>query len=461
MAENPFHQLDVIRNASHKGNIIKDCYRLMYKKEIWFKAYANLYPAVNHLNKGKVNETIGGICLDAIEQLKSGGFRFTILDKIDKPPSDRNKKPLEIFNLRDKLVLDVIRMILENVYEPIFSENSHGFRKGRSCHTALTEIKTSWHKLTWCLNGDVVNLFSNIDHSILLKLISKRVKDHRFILLIHQSLSSGLLSKFDYQYKDSLVQQNRCIRPLLANIYLHELDSFMEKQMIGNSMKYIRHMDKFVVGISSSKQNALNTKDLIVRFLKEELCLDLNVPKKGIVHLSHSIEFLGYHLQRRKEKGKKAHDNGHIQVSKKRLHSNVIRLTIPEKEINDFVKTNGYGNAETVKSKFQSKLINYNELDILEIFNNELREFANYYTLADNYHHLKRLFYLAEGSFIKTIANKRKTTYKKVVTSMRTRKQGVLCLAKKDSKGTETLHIFIKLKDIPKVMGRQSKSAEP
>lgn len=456
MAKNPFQQLDVIRNASHKGYIIKDCYRLMYKKELWLKAYAKLYPNVNALNKGNVNETINDICLDVIEQLKSGGFRFTLVDKIVKPTTDRKKKPLEISNLRDMLALEVVRMILENVYEPIFSENSHGFRKSRSCHTALTQIKTSLHTSTWCLKGDIINLFSGINYSILLKLISKRVKDHRFLLLIHQSLSSGLLSIYYHQYNDCLMPQNCCLTSLLANIYLHELDCFMERQMTGNSMKYVRHIDKFVVGFSSSKQSALHTKDLIVRFLKEELCLDLDVQKKVLVHLDHPIEFLGYHLHRRKEKGKKDYSNRYIQASKKRLHSNVMKLNIPEKEINDFVKANGYGNAETVKSKYRSKLINYNELDILEIFNTELREFANFYTLADNYYHLKRLFYLAEGSFIKTIANKRKSTYKKVVTSLRTHKQGVLCLANKDSKGTQTLQIFLKLKDIPKVKGHQS-----
>jgi len=255
MATNPFHQLDVIRKASQNGKTITDCYRLMYKRELWIKAYAKLYPNAGNLTKGTSEETIDRFSLqkidEIIEQLKNGTFRFVPVRRVYIPKANGNKRPLGVPNFKDKLVQEVMRMILENVYELTFSDNSHGFREGRSCHTALSQIKNTWKGLTWCIEGDIKGFFDHIDHSVLLNLISKRVNDHRFLLLIHNALTSGVMENWTYHKTFSGTPQGGIISPLLANIYLHEFDLFMEKQMENFDMGKIRDRNKEYMRIRS------------------------------------------------------------------------------------------------------------------------------------------------------------------------------------------------------------------
>ncbi|WP_020059968.1 reverse transcriptase/maturase family protein [Bacillus sp. 123MFChir2] len=527
MATNPFHQLDVIRKASQNGKPITDCYRLMYKKELWIEAYAKLYPNAGNLTKGTSEETIDGFSLqkidEIIDQLKNGAFRFAPVRRVYIPKANGKKRPLGVPNFKDKLVQEVMRMILENVYEPTFSDNSHGFREGRSCHTALSQIKNTWKGLTWCIEGDIKGFFDHIDHTVLVNLISKKINDRRFLLLIHNALTCGVMENWIYHKTYSGTPQGGIISPLLANIYLHEFDLFMGKQMknfekgnirarnkeyvairsdirtlsqkvkkldernghelwIGRAdlvnniqelkskqikissidpmdnnyqrMKYVRYADDFVIGIAGSKQSAWNVKERIKHFLKEELRLDLSEEKTLITYLENPISFLGYEFRRWNEvKVKRVTYKNQNHPLKKRTLSGAIKLEIPEKKINEFAVKNGYGNLDNFKIVHRTKLINNSELEILHTYNAELRGIANYYKLANNYHHLDKMFYLAESSFIKTIANKRRSTSMKVATSMRTHKQGVLCLARKDKQGNERLHQFVKLKDLPKHKG--------
>lgn len=527
MATNPFRQLDVIRNASKEGNIITDCYRLMYKRDLWTKAYAKLYPNSGNLTKGTSEETIDGFSLqkidEIIEELKAGTFRFAPVRRVYIPKANGKKRPLGVPNFKDKLVQEVMRMVLENVFEPTFSENSHGFREGRSCHTALSQIKNTWKGLTWCIEGDIKGFFDNIDHTVLLKLISRKINDCRFLLLIHNALSSGVMENWTFHKTYSGTPQGGIISPLLANIYLNEFDQFMEEQIkkfdkgklrernkdykkirseIGTKskkierldkrnghidwkgreelvlkiqelkqkqieipsvdpmdknyqrMKYVRYADDFVVGIAGSKQSAMNIKESIKNYLKEELLLNLSDEKTLITHLENPIPFLGYEFCKWNEiKVTRVLYKNQKHPLKKRTLSGAIKLEIPEKKIKAFALTNGYGNLDDFKIVHRAKLINNSELEILYTYNAELRGIANYYKLANNYHHLDKLFYLAESSFIKTIANKRRSTSMKVASSMRTHKQGVLCLTRKDKNGNEKLHQFVKLKDLPKPKG--------
>lgn len=527
MATNPFHQLDVIRKASQKGNIITDCYRLMYNKELWIKAYAKLYPNPGNLTRGTSNETIDGFSLhkidNIIEQLKAGTFRFASVRRVYIPNSNGKKRPLGVPKFKDKMVQEVMRMILENVFEPVFSDNSHGFREGRSCHTALSQIKNTWKGLTWCIEGDIKGFFDHIDHTVLLKLISKKINDHRFLLLLHNALTSGVMKNWTYHKTYSGTPQGGIISPILANILLHEFDLFMERQMKafdkgknrarneeyikvrskistltrkitrldernGHShwqgreelvlniqelkakllevpsidpmdqnyqrMKYVRYADDFVIGIAGSKQSALKMKETIRSFLEQEFHLELSDEKTLITHLENPISFIGYEFRRWNEvKVKRVLYKNQKHPLKKRTLSGAIKLEIPEKKIKEFAIENGYGNLDNFKIIHRAKLINNSEMEILHTYNAELRGIANFYKLANNYHHLDKLFYLAESSFIKTIANKRRSTSRKVAYSMRTHKQGVLCLVRKDKHGNEKLHQFVKLKDLPKHKG--------
>lgn len=527
MATNPFRQLDVIRNVSKNGRKVTDCYRLMYNKELWIKAYAKLYPNAKNLTKGTIEETIGGFSLqkidEIIEQLKAGTFRFSPVRRVYVPNANGKKRSLGVSNFKDKLVQEVMRMIVDNIYEPVFSSNSHGFREGRSCHTALSQIKNTWKGLTWCIEGDIKGLFDNINHQILIKMMSKKIDDRRFLLLIHNALICGVMENWQFNRTYSGTPQGGIISPLLANIYLHEIDMFMEEQMkkfdngkfrtrnketlalkskiqtakrkinrldekFGHKlwgeraalvelirdlkkksltvpsvdpinrnyrrMKYVRYADNFVIGIAGNKEHAMKMKELAGKFLEKELALKLSKEKTLVTHLVNPIPFLGYEFRTWQEvKVKRVKYKNHGQPVKKRTLSGAIKLEIPSKKIKDFALKNNYGNLDDFKITHRTKLINNSELEILMTYNAELRGIANYYKLANNYHHLDRLFYLAESSFIKTMANKRRSTSAKMAKSMRKHKQGVLCLLRHDKRGNEILHQFVRLKDMPKARG--------
>lgn len=483
MARNPFQQLHVIRKASQKGQIITDCYRLMYKRELWMKAYAKLYPNQGNVIKKSLLQKID----DTIDELKAGTYRFTPLRRVSTPTLNQTMNS----RIQDQLTQEVMRMILEHVYDPIFSIHSH-FREGRSCHTALSQIKNSWIGLTWCLKADCTHLFAEIAHSDLLKRMAKKINDRRFLLLLHNVLTNDVMKRCP-SFQEILA-------PILTNIYFHEFDLFMEKLLenintentkgndgkiyvdritfsnrtkqhiikgsqqeeglVQNSkehkhsqsktlsnvselskcqnMKYVRYGGDFVIGIAASKQTAVHIKDVIKAFLKEELHLELSNPQFLLTHLEKPVYFLGYEFS-----------NQSFSLNNKEKFRS-IKLEIPERKMREFAQKYGYGTIDNLKSVHRGKLINNLEIDILFTYNAELRKIATYYKLANNYHHLRRLFFLAESSFIKTLANKRRSTSMEVVKSMRKYKQGALCLMERDQFGNETLHSFVKLKDVPK-----------
>lgn len=162
--------------------------------------------------------------------MKNGTFQFTPGRRIQIPkPGKTTTRPLTIAPPRDKVVQEVMRMILEAIFEPTFSNNSHGFRPGRGCHTALRQVKTQFGAATVIIEGDISKCFDSFDHHVLVSLIEKKVNDTRFIQLIWKALRAGYLEFHTIQ--DSLVgtPQGSIISPILANIYLHELDTFVEK----------------------------------------------------------------------------------------------------------------------------------------------------------------------------------------------------------------------------------------
>ncbi|SOC02562.1 type II intron maturase [Ureibacillus xyleni] len=420
MASNPFQQLSVYRNISRKNQKIKDCYRLLYHKDLWLKAYTNLCSDTMNVTNGTSFKMID----EMIEQLQQNTFRFSPMHR--KPDSSQI-----VFNFKDKLVLEVMSIILSHIYEPIFSKHSHGFIGNRSYQSALLEIKNSWNGVTWCIQG-VLDGESNREHQKnLLKWISKKIDDRRFLLLIHNALSCGVMTKWHLEKTDDGAQQPRQFSMLLLNIYLHELDTFIEHVIKQKSnyckMKYVRFAHVFIIGVSSPKEDAQKLKSLIECFINNNLQLRIARGTTNIRHIGKGIPFLGY------------------QISK--CKRNYIQLNIPARALHSFALKNGYGNLDDLTIKHRKKLVNLCELEILSIYNLELKKFGNYYKLADNFHLLNKLLYIAEHSFIKTIAIKRRSSSKKVAISMRKHRQGHLSLVQQNKTGEQIIHTFLKLKD--------------
>lgn len=206
-------------------------YRNLYNPDFYLQAYQNIYA-----NKGSMTPGIDGMTLDGfggqrvnrlIESLKDHSYQPASVKRVYIPKKNGKKRPLGISSSDDKLVQEIIRMILESIYEPTFSTLSHGFRAKRSCHTALLQIQHNFTGIKWFVEGDIKAYFDTIDHHILVNILRKRIKDESFLELIWKFLRAGYLEKWEYNATYSGVAQGSGFSPILANIYLNELDKYM------------------------------------------------------------------------------------------------------------------------------------------------------------------------------------------------------------------------------------------
>lgn len=208
-------------------------YRNLYNPDFYLQAYQNIYA-----NKGAMTPGIDGMTLDGfggqrveklIASLKDHSYQPQSVKRVYIPKKNGKMRPLGIASSDDKLVQEIIRMILESIFEPSFSNCSHGFRAKRSCHTALLQIQHNFTGVKWFVEGDIKAYFDTIDHHILVNILRRRIKDETFIELIWKFLRAGYLENWTYNATFSGVAQGSGFSPILANIYLNELDRYMEE----------------------------------------------------------------------------------------------------------------------------------------------------------------------------------------------------------------------------------------
>jgi len=236
---NPKVVLDNLSNQSkkEKNYVFEKLYRNLYNEEFYLLAYSHIYHKQGNMSPGIDGETIDGISLkkirNTIEKIKNQSYQPNPAKRIYIPKKNPNeKRPLGIPSFVDKLVQEVIRLILEAIYEPNFSDRSHGFRPNKSCHTALLQAKKVFNGAKWWIEGDIKGFFDNIEHHRLIKLLRKRIKDEKFINLIWKFLRAGYLEDWKFFKTYSGTPQGGIVSPILANIYLHEFDLFMEEYKI-------------------------------------------------------------------------------------------------------------------------------------------------------------------------------------------------------------------------------------
>lgn len=225
-------RLDSIIDLSRQGKRINGLFRLLSAPTIWERAYEQIAPNKGALTPGvDPQNTLDGFSLERMQEVMAsvldGSYRFSPARRQYIPKANGKKRPLGIPTADDKLVQAAVKILLEHVYEPIFSGQSHGFRRGRSCHTALTEIRRTWHGMKWLVEVDIVGYYDNIDHDILLGLLRKRIDDDRLLQLIGRMLKAGYLEDWKFHRTFSGAPQGGVISPILANVYLHELDLFV------------------------------------------------------------------------------------------------------------------------------------------------------------------------------------------------------------------------------------------
>lgn len=228
---------DVLNSLSDKSKNpeyrFQRLYRNLYNPDFYLLAYKNIYA-----NGGSMTPGVNGITIDGmssqriaklIESLKDRSYqpnpaRRTYIAKKNNPAK---KRPLGIPSGDDKLVQEVIRMLLESIYEPNFSDASHGFRPQKSCHTALTKIQKTFTGAKWFVEGDIKACFDSFDHHVLIDILRKRIDDEAFISLMWKFLKAGYMEQWQYHMTYSGTPQGSGMSPILANIYLNELDIYM------------------------------------------------------------------------------------------------------------------------------------------------------------------------------------------------------------------------------------------
>jgi group II intron reverse transcriptase/maturase len=245
-------RLQALPDISKQGKRVNGLFRLMEVPELWPQAYANI-----NANKGAMTPGVGPVTVDGfsmervanlIELLKDGRYRPNPVRRTYVPKPNGKRRPLGMPSGDDKLVQEMVRILLEQIYEPVFSNWSHGFRPNRSCHTALKQVE-HWNGVIWLVEVDIEGFFDNIDHEVMVQLLEKKIDDKRLIALIRNFLKAGYMEDWRYHRTYSGTPQGGILSPILANIYLHELDMFMEDMMArfnkgkrkGPNPEYARH----------------------------------------------------------------------------------------------------------------------------------------------------------------------------------------------------------------------------
>lgn len=228
-------RLGALGDISKAGKRVNGLFRLLESPVLWMEAYANIYANKGATTRGVNANTLDGFTDERVVNLqtllKENRYRPKPVRRVYIPKSDGRKRPLGTSTGDDKLVQEVVRLILERLYEPIFSDRSHGFRPKRSTHTALSDIKHQWTGVKWLVKVDIAGFYDNIDHQVLVNLLSDKIDDKRFINLIRLMLKAGYMENWKFQTTYSGVPQGNIASPVLANVYLHELDCFMEQEM--------------------------------------------------------------------------------------------------------------------------------------------------------------------------------------------------------------------------------------
>lgn len=452
-------------------------YRYLLRPDIYYVAYQHLYSNKGAGTKGVTDDTADGFSEiyieNIIEALKNEMYQPKPVRRTYIKKSNGKMRPLGLPVFTDKLIQEAIRMILEAIYEPIFSDYSHGFRPARSCHTALAQIKKEFTGARWFIEGDIKGCFDNINHAVLVEIINQKIKDARFLKLIRSFLKAGYMEDWKYHKTYSGCPQGGIISPILANIYLNELDRHVMKikkefdvatkarytpeytKLVGlrqrlhnkiknsngiereklieeyktataqmlklpakqcddKKIKYVRYADDFLIAVNGNRQDCEKIKQELTEFISTTLKMELSQEKTLITHSNTPARFLGYDVRVRRDQQIKPKGK-----FKTRSMNNKVELSIPFKDkIEKFLFSNGIVKQRSDNGKLEPihrpQLLNRTDLEIVTIYNAELRGICNYYGLASNFNKLIYFNYLMEYSCLKTLAGKHRSKVSKI-----------------------------------------------
>jgi group II intron reverse transcriptase/maturase len=228
--------LGVIRDRGSRGLPLERVYRLLFSRELFLLAYGRIARNRGAMTPGVTGETADGMSLakiDAIiEAVRLERYRWTPVRRMYIPKKHGKVRPLGIPTWSDKLLQEVIRLILQAYYEPQFADCSHGFRPKRGCHTALRDVHRTWNGTTWFIEGDISQCFDSLDHEVLLQILAENIHDGRFLRLIGELLRAGYLEHWKFNKTLSGSPQGGIVSPILSNIYLDRLDKWVNSELL-------------------------------------------------------------------------------------------------------------------------------------------------------------------------------------------------------------------------------------
>ena len=382
---------NLCEHSKVSGYRFERLYRNLFNEQMFYVAYQRIYAKQGNMTSGTDGKTIDQMSIQRIESLiaslKNETYQPNPAKRVYIPKKNGKKRPLGIPSFEDKLVQEVIRMMLEAIYEGYFEYTSHGFRPFKSCHTALSSIQKRFVGAKWFIEGDIKGFFDNIDHCVLIGILEERINDVRFIRLIRKFLKAGYVEHWQFNHTYSGTPQGGIISPILANIYLDKFDKFMdeyakrfdkgnkrrvnpaynricnkrnslkrklnaetdvkkreilisqirnmrtEMQQIpyGNDMdeqyrrlKYVRYADDFLIVVIGSKSDCEVIKADLAKYMQEQLKLELSEEKTLITNAQDKAKFLGYEIYVQRSESKVKNSLGRTN----RMFNGNVRLHV-------------------------------------------------------------------------------------------------------------------------------------
>jgi group II intron reverse transcriptase/maturase len=452
--------LSVLRERGRRGLPLNELYRQLFNPQLYLLAYGRIYANKGAMTPGASGETADGMSLGKIgriiDALRHERYRFSPVKRVYIPKKSGKLRPLGLPPWSDKLVGEVVRLLLEAYYEPQFSGRSHGFRPRRGCHTALSEVANTWTGATWFIEGDVSDCFGSFDHEIMVQLLAEKIHDNRFLRLMRNMLKAGYLEDWRWNATLSGVPQGGVVSPVMSNIYLHRLDDFVEtvlipeytrgrirkqdteyarvraasvrarkrgdhaqarelrKQLRGmpsgdprdpryRRLHYCRYADDTLLGFAGPRAEAEEIKRRLAAFLREDLKLELSQDKTLITHArTQAARFLGYEIT--------VLHNDRKVTRGRRSANGIVSLRVPA----TVIKAKSAPYLTRGKPARRPQLRNEDDHTIVAAYGAEYRGIVQYYLLAGNVARLYRLHWVMETSLLKTLADKHRSSVTKM-----------------------------------------------
>jgi group II intron reverse transcriptase/maturase len=461
--------LGVLRERGRRGLPLEELYRQMFNPQLYLLAYGRIYANKGAMTPGVSQETVDGMSLGKIgriiEAMRFERYRFRPARRVHIPKKTGKGKtrPLGLPTWSDKLVGEVVRLLLEAYYDVQFSDRSHGFRPGRGCHTALREVTNTWTGTTWFVEGDVADCFGSLDHQIMVSTLAESIHDGRFLRLVRNMLTAGYLEDWVWHETLSGAPQGGVVSPILSSIYLHKLDRFVETVLIPEytrgrlrarnpayrtveqaiararrrgdrtevrllyrrlhrlpsqdpddpgyrRLRYCRYADDTLLGFAGPKAEAEEIKQRLAVFLRDELKLELSQDKTLVTHArTGAARFLGYEISVAGTNRKTRRPSTSDRRNRRSLNGTVV-LRVPA----SVVKAKSALYLARGRPACRNPMIREDDYTIVGKFGAEYRGIVQYYLLAGDVQRLHRLRWVMETSMLKTLARKHRSSVSKM-----------------------------------------------